>query len=197
MNKDNHNQTPMTRRNFITGAALAAGGLALVKFVPEALAKSAHSTASMSGGVTVIDFSDDGKRKGPIKVKKVVKTDAEWKKLLSEDEFTIGRKAGTEPPFTGEYAETHDKGLFRCRSCNNALFSSQTKFESGTGWPSYWAPIAKENIWTRSDKTLGAERTEVLCKKCDAHLGHVFDDGPEPTHLRYCMNSASLKFIKA
>ncbi len=197
MNRDTNTQTPMTRRNFITGAALSAAGLVLVKFVPSALAKGAHSMPGASGEVTVIDFSDGGKRKGPIKVRKVVKTDAEWKKLLSEDEFTIGRKAGTEPPFTGEYAETHDKGLFRCRSCNNALFSSDTKFESGTGWPSFWAPIAKENIWTRSDTTLGAERTEVLCKKCDAHLGHVFDDGPEPTHLRYCMNSASLKFIKA
>ena len=144
----------------------------------------------------LVDFSDSGQRKGVIQVDKVQKTDAEWKKQLTPEQYEVTRHAGTERAFTGKYWNNHEHGLYRCVCCANALFSSETKFESGTGWPSFWQPIARENVRQHIDSTLGMERTEVLCTKCEAHLGHVFDDGPKPTGLRYCMNSASLDFVK-
>ena len=122
--------------------------------------------------------------------------EAEWKAQLSPNAFDITRHADTELAFTGQYWNLHEKGIYRCICCDNALFSSDTKFESGTGWPSFWAPIAEENVRSERDVSLGMIRDAVNCALCDAHLGHVFDDGPRPTGLRYCMNSASLKFVK-
>ncbi len=127
----------------------------------------------------------------------VVKTDAEWKKQLTAEQFQVARKAGTEAPFTGKYWDNHEKGIYTCSSCGQELFTSDTKFESGTGWPSFYQPLKKQNVKENTDRTLGMSRTEVICSRCGAHLGHVFDDGPKPTGLRYCMNSASLDFVKA
>ena len=127
---------------------------------------------------------------------KVKKTDKEWKEILTDKQFEILRQKGTEPPFTGELLHNKDKGKYRCAGCGKELFPSDTKFDSGSGWPSFWAPIEDEDIETRSDRSLGMQRTEILCKKCGGHLGHVFEDGPQPTGKRFCVNSAALKFEK-
>ncbi|MGO8795411.1 MAG: peptide-methionine (R)-S-oxide reductase MsrB [Candidatus Sulfotelmatobacter sp.] len=184
------------RRVFLMGGVAALGGAFLWRW-HNTRAVAAAMPKSQPGEVTIVQFSDDGKELAKVKVARVIKTDDEWRKQLGSNAFEITRHADTEFAYSGKYWNLHDKGLYRCICCDNALFSSATKFDSGTGWPSFWQPIAQENVREISDTSLGMERIAVSCKECDAHLGHVFNDGPHPSGLRYCMNSASLRFIKA
>jgi len=185
------------RREFMAAAASAALGYAYWSLrSPKLVEAVASQPADKSGPVKIVQFSDDGQRLKTIQVARVVKTEAEWRKQLTPAAFDITRHADTELAYSGQYWNLHEKGLFRCICCDNALFSSETKFDSGTGWPSFWQPIAPENVRTIRDVSFGMIRDAVACTLCDAHLGHVFDDGPRPTGLRYCMNSASLRFVK-
>jgi peptide-methionine (R)-S-oxide reductase len=184
------------RRVFLATSLATVAGLALWQWRKPTILAAAHAVPGEPKEVTVVLFSDAGERLKTDHVPKVVKTEDEWRKQLSGNAFDITRHADTEIAFTGKYWNLHDKGLYRCICCDNALFDSATKFESGTGWPSFWAPIAAENVTEIRDSTFGMVRIAIACTECDAHLGHVFDDGPEPTHLRYCMNSASLRFVK-
>jgi peptide-methionine (R)-S-oxide reductase len=195
LSRTDSGETNLGRRVFLAGVGAALGGALLWKWrKPYVIAVAAKTEP---GEVAIVQFSDEGKRLAKVKIAKVVKTEAEWRNQLPPGVFEITRHADTEIAYTGKYWNLHDKGMYRCICCDNALYSSATKFDSGTGWPSYWEPIAQENVREIRDTSIGMVRTAVACTECEAHLGHVFDDGPQPTGLRYCMNSASLRFVKA
>lgn len=159
------------------------------------------ATAALAGAVASSaprgEAPAEATKTGANMTDKVVKSDEEWKKILTPMQYKVLRQKGTERAFTGEYWNNHEKGIYVCAACGKELFSSDTKFESGTGWPSFWSPISKDSVEEEADNSLFTRRTEIVCARCGGHLGHVFDDGPPPTHLRYCMNSAALKLVKA
>lgn len=163
-------------------------------FAGDPTTRPSHEGASVSATVWVKVFNDKGQLVGPVASARVVKTDEEWQKQLTPEQFKIARNKGTEAPFCGNLLDNKKEGVYTCVCCGLPLFSSDSKFNSGTGWPSFFQPVAKENVIEHEDRTLGMVRVEILCARCDCHLGHVFEDGPRPTGLRFCVNSESLLF---
>jgi peptide-methionine (R)-S-oxide reductase len=183
-----------TRRTllFTAGAAALLAGIGII---PRLSAREGTTHVVTPGDVTIEAFDAAGKSLGKQTVAKVVKTEEEWRKQLSPLAFSVTRQEDTEQAFTGPWLDVHEAGIFRCVCCDTALFSSETKYDSGTGWPSFWQPIAKENILNVDDTSYGMFRIANSCARCEAHLGHMFNDGPQPTGLRYCMNGVALNFV--
>ena len=186
----------ITRRRALLITPFAFAGLVAISSSKANRSEDNAAATGSTSEVVIVPFTDTGEKLAPATVKKLIRSDAEWRKLLDAEQYYVARHQATDTAFTGTYYQLHDPGLFRCVCCSNALFNSEAKFDSGTGWPSFTAPVAEENICTHRDVSMFLERVEVACKRCDAHLGHVFTDGPEPTYLRYCINESSLRFVR-